>query len=178
MGVPLDEAEFGRLLGSFEQAAFRLEQQPSYAEDLDQTWLARWLAGDRTPPTEGPEFVAWFDMIRAHTAAGRLVQRVRIQEVPPTEYQQWEAWIGRWNAAAGEQLRYLERPRAVEAGLLPAAGPDDWWLLDDRQLIVMTFDTDGRRILTTLVEECAAVEQAQAWRDLAIHHSAPAHPGA
>jgi len=52
VGVILNEAEFGRLLATFEQTAFRLELQPTYNEEFENAWLARWLAGDRTPPTE------------------------------------------------------------------------------------------------------------------------------
>jgi len=173
VGLILNEAEFGRLLATFEQTAFRLELQPTYTEEFENAWLARWLAGDRTPPTEVPEMAAWFEQLRALTAEGRTMTRVRVQDEPPTAYQRWENWVGIWNRAAGEHLRRMTRAKAHDVGLLPAAGENDWWLLDNSRLIVMTFDADGRRILSELVEDADAVDQACMWRDLAINHSVP-----
>jgi hypothetical protein len=92
---------------------------------------------------------------------------------PGLDYQRWERWISSWNIAAGETIRYLTRPRAHEIGLLPAAGTQDWWLLDSNRLIVMRFDAIGRRIHNELVTDSATVVQACAWRDLALHYSAP-----
>ena len=71
-------------------------------------------------------------------------------------------------------MRYLTRDRAHEIGLLPAAGDQDWWLLDSAQLIVMRFDREGHRIENKLVTDPATVLQACKWRDLAVHHSVQA----
>jgi len=176
MGTLLNETEFGRLLADIEQAAFRLELQPQFHEPCELATVARFTAGNRQPPTEVPELAAWFDLVRSLTAAGRRIERVRVHEDPPTDYQRWERWIGAWNIAAGETLRYLTRAQAHEIGLLPAAGNNDWWLLDNATLIVMTFDSEGRRLASELVDDPAAVAQARTWRDLAVHHSAPDNP--
>lgn len=93
--------------------------------------------------------------------------------MPPTDYQRWERWIGRWNVEAGEKMHYLTRAKAYEIGLLPAAGDVDWWLLDSSRLIMMWFDEVGHRISNELVTDPATVVQACAWRDLAVHCAAP-----
>lgn len=161
----------------FEHTAFRLELQRQYVEPVEAATVARFTSGDPQDPTELPEFAAFFDLIRGHVAAGRRFGRVRVHDEPPTPYQQWERWIGRWNTEAGESIRYLTRRRAQAIGLLPAVGVDDWWLLDAARLLVMKFDEEGHRLGTQLVTDPRRIAQACAWRDLAVHHSAPDTPG-
>lgn len=172
MSRTLTDDEWAELLKEFEHSAFRLEQQPSYMVDVETGTVARFLAGDPQDPREIPHLDSWFDQIARLTAEGRKVGRVRIVEDPPTGYQRWEQWLGRWNAEAGETIRYLTRQCALEVGVLPAAGSDDWWLLDDERLIVMHFDKDGRLGQTELVADPDRVTSAQSVRDLAIRHSA------
>jgi hypothetical protein len=173
MGVTLTDPDFADLLRGFEHTAFRLELQPAYAEPEEAATLARFLADDPEPPTAVPGLRSWFEQVAEQTMQGKRVERVRVHEDPPTDYQRWERWIGRWNTEAGERISYLTRKRAHQIGLLPAVGDRDWWLLDSRQLIIMTFDSEGHRIHDELVTDPAIVVQACAWRDLAVHHSVP-----
>jgi hypothetical protein len=165
--------EFAAALRDFEHTAFRLETQPTYFAPEEQDFLARLRAGESPSPTDVPALRAWFEQVAEQTRQGKRVERVRVQDEPPTEYQRWERWCDPWNVRAGETMRYMTRRRAHDVGLLPAAGPCDWWLLDSRVLVVMTFDPEGRLTRTELATESSAVTQAAAWRDLAVRHSAP-----
>lgn len=173
MGTPLTDDEFAEQLRTFDHTAFRLELQLAYAEPSEHDTVAKFLAGDPEPPTEVPGLAAWFKQVTELTQQGKQIERVRVHEDPPTDYQRWERWIGRWNVEAGETIRYLTRARAHEIGLLPAAGNVDWWLLDSSRLIMVRFDEVGHRISNELVTDPATVVQACAWRDLAVHHAAP-----
>jgi hypothetical protein len=169
MGELIDDSRLYELLGSFRHSAYHLEQQAHYAADLDQYRV--WLAGDRTPlPELWPGFRDWCDLVRSHTVAGRRVERVRILDEPPTPYQQWELWGGRWNTTAGEIIRYLARRTATDIGLIPAVGPDDFWLLDNRRLITLAWDTDGSRGPTRLVTDPDRVTAARKWWAIAAEH--------
>lgn len=170
----LTEDEWTDQLRSFEHTAFRLEQQPAYWEPSEEATIRRFLAGDPEPPDQVPGLRAWFEQVAAQVVEGKRIERVRVNDVPPTGQQQWERWIDPWNTAAGEVIHYLDRPRAHEIGLLPAAGVDDWWLLDSCRLIIMRFDGDGHRVENELITDPERVVQACAWRDLAVHHSASA----
>ncbi len=171
MGRPLTGEEFGELFRGYERTAFRLELQRQYSEPIEADTFAKFVAGDPQPPTEVPELAAWFTQVREQTTRGLRMERVRVHEDPPTDYQRWERWIGAWNIASGEVMRYMTRAKAREVGLLPAAGDKDWWLLDETQLIVMTFDGEGRRLSMELITDQADIDQACTWRDLAIRHS-------
>ena len=171
-GRALTEEEFGTELAGFSHTAFRLELQSAYAEPCEEDLLAAWLHGARPDaPSVVPELRDWYAQVARQVSEGKRVERVRVQQDPPTPYQQFERWLDQWNVAAGELMCYMTRQRASAIGLLPAAGDTDWWLLDSSRLIIMRFDPQGHRIRTALVTRPAAVIKACAWRDLAIHHS-------
>lgn len=171
--MTLSDAEFAAALSDFEHTAFRLEVQRAYREPSESETVARFLVGTPEPPTTVEGLREWFNQVTTHVAQGKRMERVRVHEDPPTDYQRWERWIGRWNAEAGELIHYLTRARAHEIGLLPAAGDQDFWLLDSSKLIVMAFDHAGNRIRSELITDPAMVVRANAWRDLALHFSLP-----
>jgi hypothetical protein len=174
--VPLTEPEFADLLRSARTSALRLELQRAYLEPAEQETVARFRAGDPEPPTEVAALREWFAQVADQFRRGVWFERVRVHEDPPSDYQRWERWIGAWNIAAGEKLRYMTRAEARRVGLLPAAGDRDWWLLDDDKLIVMQFDDEGRRCLTELTTAPERLEQARSWWRVAVQHSVPEEP--
>lgn len=167
----LTDEEFGQALRSFEHSAFRLELQDAYAEPSEAKLFAAFLSGNPYPATEVPELRDWYKSVAAHVGDGKRIERVRVQQEPPTSYQQFERWLDRWNLEAGEIMRYMTRERAHEIRLLPTVGDQDWWLLDSARLIVMQFDNEGHRIRNELVTDPVTVLQACKWRDLAVHYS-------
>lgn len=167
----LTATEFGEVLHEFEHTAFRLELQPTYLEPEEAGIFAAFLRGEPEPPTTVDGLRQWYRRIAEHVRQGKRVERVRVQQDPPTDYQRFERWLDRWNRQAGETMRYLTWQRACEIGLLPAAGNTDWWLLDSSRLIVMRFDDEGHRIENELITDPSVVIQACKWRDLAVHHS-------
>ena len=172
-GQPLTAAEFGQLLAGYEHTAFRLELQRQYSEPEEAALYAAFLEGDPPPPTTVPMLRDWYEQVEAQTRAGRRMERVRVQEDPPTDYQRFERWLDNWNIPAGETMRYMTRTRAHEVGLLPNAGTSDFWILDSCRLIIMWFDDEGHRIQSIMSEDPASVIKACRWRDLAVHHSIP-----
>src|ERR1051326_7770084 len=92
--------------------------------------------------------------------------RVRINDVPATEYQRWCRWVDVYNTAAGEVIYYLPRPTAIAAGIVPDLG--DWWILDDSRVILMGFDEDGVLCEMTLTDERHEIDRARHWRDIAL----------
>ncbi|MFI6428454.1 DUF6879 family protein [Promicromonospora sp. NPDC050880] len=160
--------EFGHYMRTFETSAFRLEQQPGYAVDYEAEQFAAFRAGDVRDPREMPEFAAWLPTVAQYLAEGRRIERVRIHQVPPTDYQRWTRYVGQWNVEAGEVIHYATVDQAQQVGLLPEAGPYDWWLLDDARILRMTFDEDNVCIARHLLTDEASLERARTWRELAI----------
>ena len=160
--------EFGHYMRTFESSAFRLEQQPGYAVDFEAEQFAAFRTGDVRDPRDMPEFAAWLPTVAEYAAQGRRIERVRVHQEPPTDYQRWTRYVGRWNIEAGEVIHYATADRALEVGLLPDAGPYDWWLLDDARILRMTFDDDQRCVARHLLTDDESLDRARAWRGLAI----------
>ncbi|BCB80903.1 hypothetical protein GCM10022251_79660 [Phytohabitans flavus] len=171
MGEQLTGEDFNSLFRYFTDTAFRLEVQPVYAVTDERESIEEFLAGEPRPVTEFPFYAAWLDQIRAVTSQGRRVERVRVLEEPPTDYQRWEMWSGQYNIDAGETIRYISRSRAIEAGL-PVR--DDWWLFDSQRLALMRFAPDGEPLGGEIISDSETVARHQAWWDLAVQHSVSA----
>jgi hypothetical protein len=138
-----------------------------YSVDLDEYYEA-FSAGRMDDPSGQPEFADWLRYVSALTAAGRRMERVRVQQEPPSDYHRYARWVGGWNVQAGEVIHYTTRERAAEVGLLPDAGDDDWWLLDDARLVVMEFDAAGELARIRLVTDEAHLERAREHWELAL----------
>jgi hypothetical protein len=162
---------FNDLFRYFTATAFRLECQPVYAVTDEQESIREFLAGRPRPVTEYAFYATWLEKIGAATAVGKRVERVRVLEEPPTDYQRWEMWSGRYNIAAGESIRYLSRSRAL-AVRLPVT--DDWWLFDSERLAVMRFSGSGEPLGGEIIADADVVAQHGVWWELAVQHSLPA----
>jgi hypothetical protein len=154
----------------FRHDAFRLEAQPTYAVDVEQTAYDDFLRGEPRPASDYGYYAEWLAKVAQVTTEGRRIERVRILETPPTDYQAFELHMARYNLAAGETLRTIPRAAAVKAGI-PAV--DDWWLFDSQAVAVMSFTPDGAPLGGTILTYPAIVSRYCKWRDLAVHHSAP-----
>jgi len=173
MAVVVPDSEFMAVLRSAEHSLFRLELQAAYDEPNEAEPVAEFLAGRPQSPEATPGWEIWREQVQTWVHAGIKIERVRVHDDPPTPYQRWERWIGSWNVAAGEVMRYMTRQRAHDVGLLPAAGTVDWWLIDSNRILTLHFNEDHQRVRNELVDDLATVVQANAWRDLAVHHAAP-----
>ena len=165
----LTDEEFSAQLRDYSHTAFRAELQPQY-----------WVADEREPfqwfiegrPAQPPELEgarAWLDQVAAQHAQGKRMERIRVHQDTPTDYQRWMRWYGAWNIAAGERIDYLTETQAAKAGLLASVAPRDWWLFDDSRLMVLTHNEEGRRIHTELITDETELNRARAWWDLAVH---------
>ncbi len=165
--IELSPEERFDLLRFAERSLFHLELRTFYASDQKQ--FQAWLSGDRTPPDDWPQFVEWATVVGGHVASGCQVRRIRVFDDPPTDYQRWERWLGRWNTEAGEQLRTV--PRAVANAVGLTADLDDWWLIDSEKAVIQRFDDDGVRIGLWLVTDPAEVNRLAKQWELAMANS-------
>lgn len=106
-------------------------------------------------------------MIREATAEGRRFARVRLVNMPLTDYSRFGVWCAQFTNDAGEDIRYLRRDHPEAAEL-----PDhDYWLFDSSTLVRMHFDDDDRFLGGEVIEEPAEIVRHNYWRDAAWHHA-------
>jgi hypothetical protein len=170
----LTPEDFDHLFTLFTRSAFRLETQPVYRVDVERQALDDFLRGEPKPADAYPYYRDWLQQVRETTRRRlfrrrRTIQRVRVLQEPPTDYQRFELHMARWNIAAGETLRTISRTWAAAVGL-PRT---DFWLFDSTHVAVMEFTPDGTPQGGSILDDPATVSQYCTWRDRAVHHSAP-----
>ncbi|MGX7757550.1 DUF6879 family protein [Streptomyces angustmyceticus] len=111
----------------------------------------------------------WCRNMRAQTADGKRVGRVRIIDDPPTTGQLYLLDNAKRNSATGEDMRNLWRADA-ERLQLPA---EDFWIFDSRVIALLHFDEADTLLRVELLTEPAEVVRYAQARDAAIHHSSP-----
>jgi hypothetical protein len=137
-----------------------LEVRSRYNPSYEGESLRRFLDGE---PDDLSWMQAWLRMVREAAAGGRRFARVRVVDLPMTDWSRYSYALARHNIAAGEEIRYIERGNA--AGL-----PDeDYWLFDSSKLIVMRFDKSDRFAGGENIEDPAEIVKANYWRDAAWH---------
>ena len=105
----------------------------------------------------------WLRMVQEAAAERRQFARVRVVDLPMSDWNRYSYTLARHNIAAGEGIRYLARTDAPDL-------PDyDYWLFDSSRLVVMRFDESDRFIGGELVEDSAEIVRANYWRDAAWH---------
>jgi hypothetical protein len=107
----------------------------------------------------------WLRMVGEAAVEGRRFSRVRVVDLPMSEYNRFEYALSEHNIAAGEDIRYLTRDEG-DAAELPG---HDYWLFDSRKLLIMRFDDADRFIGGEIIEDPHEIVQANYWRDAAWH---------
>ncbi|WP_086822331.1 DUF6879 family protein [Allokutzneria sp. NRRL B-24872] len=162
----LDGPAYRALFTSFTRTAWRWEAQPTYTMPAEQSGLARFLAGEPEPPDHNAD---WHQAIRAWTATGKNIARVRAVTPPLTDYQRYQlAWGIPGNVRAGEDVRVLDLSVHPEV-LVPQR---DFWLLDSTTVVHLDFDDDGRLLGRELVEE-PDLDLYHQWRTAATTRAVP-----
>jgi hypothetical protein len=140
-----------------------LEVRRRYNPSYEGESLRKFLAGE---PDDLSWMQAWLRMVRESTAEGRRLARVRVVDLPMSDWNRYSYALAEHNIAAGEEIRYLTRDEA------PAKLPGyDYWLFDSSKLIVMRFDDADRFVGGELVEDPSEVVRANYCRDAAWHRA-------
>lgn len=155
--------EFIRLFSTFERSAFRLETRQQYLVDEEAELVRAFLEGCPQPPSAAMD--QWLSLIRVNSRAGKRMYRVHILERPHTDYVRWELSTYPANAAAGEQIFIADR-----SGLEGLR--EDFWLFDDRDLVALRYDDDGRWLGVDLRPQ-SDLDRYRAMRDLALAEAVP-----
>jgi hypothetical protein len=91
--------------------------------------MAKWRRGEAD---DFPWLGWWLEMLRGHHAAGRTCRRARVVSEPLSDYQRWTISHAQAFVDAGEDIRYVNRPRLTEV-FLPGSG--DFYVFDDEVVL-------------------------------------------
>ncbi|MFB7476167.1 DUF6879 family protein [Kitasatospora sp. NPDC056184] len=160
----LDGDDWRAYFDAMEYDAWRLETHPVYTVPQEEDGIRRFLAGE---PLDTGATAAWATRVRGYRETGRRVGRVHVVTRPLTDYLRFEFAHYRHNVEAGEDVRILDLTDRPNPGL-----PDqDFWLFDDRRVVLMNYRSDGTQINRRIHDGDPAPYAA--WKGLAIAESVP-----
>jgi hypothetical protein len=162
----IDDSTFGTYFETFERTAWRLESRHGYASDRQSAHWSRWKEGGGGDVSHDSSS-AWRENIQRQTTAGKRFERIRVVDAPPTEGQLFLLARAPGNEAAGEDMRNMWRADAERLGL-PAL---DFWLFDDRCVLVLHFDDADEYVGAELIEDPARITEFIRIRDAAWPHA-------
>jgi hypothetical protein len=162
----LDGDEWRTFFDGFQRSAWRLELHPVYTMPGERETFARFMAGERADPTEANE---WTDRVRHYRRTGRVIGRVHVVRRPLSDYLRYEfEWWYQANVQAGEDIRILDLTDRADPGL----GNEDFWLFDERHVVLMRYRPDGTQIVRDMLEQ-PDVETFLRYRDTAMRNAVP-----
>jgi hypothetical protein len=139
--MPPSAVDFRSLLTAARTSAVHLEMRDQYAVGDEAEDYARWQrTGERDLDPGSPYWAPWVDLVAGVRARGVTVRRARVVSEPVSPYIRYEHAGTAANLAAGEEVRWLPRPRAATL-LLPGA---DLWIFDSETVLFNHFTGDGQ----------------------------------
>lgn len=141
-----------------------MEARNRYDASYENESLRKFLAGELD---DLPWMQSWLTMIREASAEGRRFSRVRVVSLPLNDYSRFGVWCAQFTNGAGEDIRYVTRDEAQDAGL-----PNhDYWLFDSRKLVRMHFDDGDCFLGGEVIEDPAVIVEHNYWRDAAWYRA-------
>lgn len=157
------------LFETFRESAFRLEALQYYVLAEDEPRRRAFREGRPLPPRPGKSDS--MRLVRNAVAAGRLVQRVHVVDLPLSDYLRYELAVYPENVAAGEDVRITRRidhPGLEELDT-------DFWLFDAEtaspSVVWFRYTPGGQIIAREYSDDAGEVRRARDQRDLALAHS-------
>jgi hypothetical protein len=130
---------FDELMACAQHSAVHLEMRDVYTP-RDPNFLD-WKAGKQFDPVE--RMADWFRGRLSTVARGVVIRRARIVSEPLSDFARHEfETTSRLNIPAGEQVRWLPRPRASDLAL-PG---NDYWVFDEHIIRFGYFAGDGELV--------------------------------
>ena len=114
-----------------------LETRDAYGTEVELPHMAKWRRGE----VDDFGWLGWWlDMLRGHRAAGRTCRRARVVSEPVSSYQRWTLSHAGVLVDAGEDIRYVPRPR-LSTVQLPGSG--DFYVFDGELVLFLHYAGDG-----------------------------------
>lgn len=133
-----------------------LETRDAYGTEVELPHMAKWRRGE---PDDHAWLGWWLEMLRSHSAAGKSCRRARVVSEPVSEYQRWILSHVDEFVDAGEDIRYVSRPRLTSVAL-PGSG--DFYVFDDEVVLFLHYAGNG---VNTVFETTTDPDAVKTCRD-------------
>jgi hypothetical protein len=171
---PISGEEFSSMFTSFKTSAWRLELLSQYIVPGEKVDFESYLNGEPFP--RGPDGQWWRNMedwrnnIQDHVAHGRSIGRVHVLPEKLTPYILFEIeWGYCYSAHAGDDVRFLEHDCVTDD--LRSQLIEDFWLFDDKSVVLCDYESDGTWIGARILEEKSIALKFIEIKDLVLKES-------
>ncbi|MGH3796737.1 MAG: DUF6879 family protein [Pseudonocardiaceae bacterium] len=147
MTRPASHQELKELCRGITKSFVHLETRDAYGTEVEQPHMAKWRRGE---PDDLAWLGWWLEMLRDHRDAGRTCRRARIVSEPLSDYQRWTSSYAQVFIDAGEDTRYLPRPR-LSTVALPGSG--DFYVFDDELVLFLHYAGNGTNASFEITED-------------------------
>ena len=134
---PASYDELNELCRGIAKSFVHLETRDAYGTEVELPHMATWRRGK---PDDFAWLGWWLEMLRAHRKAGRTCRRARIVSEPLSDYQRWTMSHANVLTDAGEDIRYVARPRLATVAL-PGSG--DFYVFDEVLVLFLHYAGNG-----------------------------------
>jgi hypothetical protein len=163
--VRLEGDDWRTFFDAHEREAFRLETRQSYGVKSEQDEYEHFLS---TGQLDIPDTDQWLTRLRNFRRTGRWVGRVHVLSRPLTDYLRYEFAVYGFTVKAGEDVRILDVTDTPDPGL----PRQDFWLFDERAVVIMEYDHDGNQLGREFLNDADPAPYV-AWKRLALDHAVP-----
>ena len=144
---PATYDDLNQLCQGITQSFVHLETRDSYGTEVELPHMAQWRRGE----SDDYAWLGWWlEMLRGHRAAGRSCRRARVVSEPLSDYQQWTINHVELFIDAGEDIRYLTRPRLATVAL-PGSG--DFYVFDNALVLFLHYAGNGTNSSFEITED-------------------------
>lgn len=152
---PAGSDELKELCRGITKSFVHLETRDDYGTEVEQPHMAKWRRGE---PDDRAWLGWWLEMLRGHRAAGRTCRRARVVSEPVSDYQRWTLSHAEAFVDAGEDIRYLPRPRLTTVAL-PGSG--DFYVFDDELVLFLHYAGNGTNASFEMTEDPQTVRACE-----------------
>jgi hypothetical protein len=163
--VRLEGDAWRTFFNAHKREAFRLETRQSYGVESERAEYEHFLT---TGQLDIPDTDQWLTRVRHFRQTGRWVGRVHVLRRPLTDYLRYEFAVYGFTVAAGEDVRILDVTDMSD----PRLPKQDFWLFDERDVVVMEYDDDGNQQGRELLENADPASYI-AWKHHALDLAVP-----
>lgn len=162
--------------GEFSASAVRLETLPAYSVSEEAEQIRAWRAG-RARPERSVRNDDYLRSVAVDVLDGRARGRIRVVDLPLSDYIRWELDGYAENAAAGEEIRIAVRNGGTPEAQKALAGVSwDFWLFDfgteEESAVLLEYDQDSQFTGATLATYGDLRHCHRMWQT-AWNHSVP-----
>ena len=141
---------YDKMFGEFQISASRVEILPIYhIEGGEWEEFNQYRKGI---PIQGFANQDWIEQLTAWKKSGKEIKRIRVIPTTLTEYLRYELeWCYPQNCIAGEMIKIVDQKNYEQLVIPETEG--DFWLFDNKYVLQMNYNKDGRYIDEKLVNE-------------------------